>query len=568
MDASNGRIGASSPLPTLNSPIKASLSIMEQATRPPKLLPAFEPFSSSPPAARLSKKRPHEEVNPIIHYPTPVPTSSTGILPSSPRQARPTLQRTTSTMSERAPLCDVPTVQIPSNGQPVTLGRASTASSFKLPYNRLISRVHVSVTYHAPSPDYALGRVEIQCKGWNGCRVLYKGRDEELAKDEIVNLKDPSAEIMLDILDTRVILAWPNQVKGLFGRASSWLNTSPNRRSLNSTDPFCSSPPRLATSPPSSPTKAMLPSPVKEQVWAANLVQVYEDPSSDDVRASPSDQLKALDLPPLPPPHAPEYCENENEENEPMVHTFGPFGSNLLKRLHSITATSPEPSPPRKRAKLDADGDVSQISSPLSSLASQSPSKPSRSIPASIPISVHAPVIKHANESPIKNHVINQLAFSRVHSTPISTIFKALPANLKHDNNKESGLELTPAMLRTILEATPCVGEIAREGKDAAGKPLENEFYYNPEQDDNMMRKETVMNGLGSTSIRAVRKNHKVSIHLDLFETVKTNKDSNISGRNLEIKRVLFLSSSRLDATLTLLYHGPSLGHCFFSAWC
>ena len=69
----------------------------------------------------------------------------------------------------------------------------------------------------------------------------------------------------------------------------------------------------------------------------------------------------------------------------------------------------------------------------------------------------------------------------------------------------------TAAELRRILRETQCVGEIARSGKDAAGKPLENEFYYVPERDDSAMRREAVVAGAGRTSLRAVRRNHKVS---------------------------------------------------------
>jgi len=73
----------------------------------------------------------------------------------------------------------------------------------------------------------------------------------------------------------------------------------------------------------------------------------------------------------------------------------------------------------------------------------------------------------------------------------------------------------TPAFadadLKQLLLDIPCIGEIAREGKDAAGKPLENEFYYIPDMDDDKMRRDAVAGGLGKTSLRAVRKQHKVS---------------------------------------------------------
>ena len=60
--------------------------------------------------------------------------------------------------------------------------------------------------------------------------------------------------------------------------------------------------------------------------------------------------------------------------------------------------------------------------------------------------------------------------------------------------------------LKTILDDIPCVGEISREGKDAAGKLLESEFYYVPEMDVDVNCRETVTQSLGKTSIRAARK--------------------------------------------------------------
>ena len=65
-------------------------------------------------------------------------------------------------------------------------------------------------------------------------------------------------------------------------------------------------------------------------------------------------------------------------------------------------------------------------------------------------------------------------------------------------------------MLKTIIDGITCIGEIKREGKDAAGKLLESEFYYMPENDTDDMRRDTVTQSLGKTSMRAARKQHKV----------------------------------------------------------
>src|ERR1700722_2529619 len=76
----------------------------------PTLLPAFEPFSSSPalprPLKRQARSSPSEHEEAVQKYPTPIPTSTTGIISSSPPQAhaRPSLHRVHSSVSERAPL--------------------------------------------------------------------------------------------------------------------------------------------------------------------------------------------------------------------------------------------------------------------------------------------------------------------------------------------------------------------------------------------------------------------------------------------------------------------------------
>jgi hypothetical protein len=192
-----------------------------------------------------------------------------------------------------------------------------------------------------------------------------------------------------------------------------------------------------------------------------------------------------------------DFSDDNDEENDPVVHSFGPFGQNLLSGMESFTTgalgLTNTPQPPRK-----------PLTSPNAKRSSVS-------------------VVRY-KESPIKNHVINQLAYSRVHSHPLSTIHSNLPAELKAciskpkdtADRKERSRSATPVPelshsdLRNILDLTPCVGEIPRMGKDAAGKPLESEYYYVPEMDPDQMRRETIQAGMRSTGLRSVRKTHKV----------------------------------------------------------
>ncbi len=476
------------------------------AARRPSLLPAFEPFSSSPTGLPRPTKRKFDDIlDDRQHYPTPILTSSTAILPSSPpaRQTRPGLQRTVSCLAERVPLNDVPTLTIPLNGEPLLLGRSSGSSDYQLPSNRHISRVHVRASYFPPDSSYPAGKVEVECLGWNGIKVHCKGEIVELAKHECFTSEKPIAQIMVDVQETRVFLVWPKEDSREAGSVESrspWAEESPTKRRAVSAPQFASSPPAyLSNHRPQSPISPT-PIPNLTSTFSSTFhadpndeVKVYEDHDSE--ADAPHDQTPepattsfpqdttptcANDLHLSRATEAEEFSEHD-EENDPIVHSFGPYGENILARFESFQPTSPE-----------------RIRKPLKS----SPNSTSRS---------------PAKTSPIKNHVINQLAFSRVHSLPLSTIHTNLPAELRGSLTKPSDTEsqtiLSTSDLKTLLDGILCVGEISREGKDAAGKLLESEFYYVPEMDGNADRRETVTQSLGKTSIRAARKQHKVCRH-------------------------------------------------------
>lgn len=489
------------------------------APRRPSLLPAFEPLSSSPGLPRPAKRKFDDLLDDRKYYPTPVPTSSTGILASSPpaRRTRPALQRTVSQLSERAPLGDVPTLDLPLNGEPLLMGRSSNSSDYQLSANRHISRVHVRASYHAPNSDFPFGKVEVECLGWNGAKVHCRGEIVELAKGEYFVSEKPMAQIMVDVQDTRILLVWPKEESReppSIGSRSPWALESPSKRRAVSAPQFASSPPAMLPRRPHSPispTPALNLTSTFASTFRADQgeeVQVYEDhDSEEDAPHDPTpepDTAAALkhstpachdDLLKKSIATEPEEFSEHDEENDPIVHSFGPFGENILSRFQSFQSASPE----QKRKPLK-----SSMNSP-----GRSPTK------------------TKAEPSPIKNHVINQLAYSRIHSLPLSTIHSNLPAELRGAMAKPSDTEsrniLTSSDLKTILDGIPCVGEISREGKDAAGKLLESEFYYVPEMDRDHFRRDTVTQSLGKTSIRAARKQHKVCHTILLHANILTS---------------------------------------------
>ena len=469
------------------------------------LLPAFEPLSSSPALPRpLKRTRDALEDRPT--YPTPVPTSSTAIQSSPPTRAQaphPTTTRTFSAFSERAPLVSVPSLELAVDGHPIRLGRSSASCDLQLSSNRLISRVHVVAKYKAAVHSMDVDRVELQCVGWNAITVHCGGKPYELKKGETFTTDLRDSEILLDVHGSRVRIHWPEKPH-LGPTSSDEEEGSPTKRQrslLRHSTPPSPSPAQTRRQQPVSPispspaVQALLPSspplPAVDELAATEAlvpsVEIYEDPEPGDENVPPSGtvdpsqanthilsqnlnaSMRSQDL--LASPNA-DFSDND-EENDPIVHSFGPFGENLLPRMASFNTNS---SPIRK--------------------ASQKTPKMPHTDPLQPPhISVQS------EEFDIKEHVVNQLAFSRLSSTPLSTILSNLP--------RDAGF-LTKASLKDVIDNMDCVGEVVREGKDAAGKTLESEYYYLPEKDQDEKRKELVSNDLMKPGLRACRKQHKV----------------------------------------------------------
>lgn len=510
----------------------------------PSLLPAFEPLSSSPGLPRPLKRQ--NTGHAFLKYPTPVPTSATGILSSSP-PPRPGLARTT---SERAPLSAVPAVELPENGELVAMGRSSNSSQFQLSANRLVSRVHVKARYMpAPSP-LETNKIEIVCNGWNGLKLHCQGRTWELFKGDSFTSETEGTDLLVDVLDARVMIQWPKRgavtAESLANLSDCSWDDSPPRSQLRRNSLLQSSPLRRNTriTSPESPTpvgnlassqrlQAILPAMVGGR---DDGIQIFEDepelpePKGDaaavgvDVGVSMVTNATASFSSEL------SYVEDENdadEENDPVVHSFGPFGANITGRLASVSTRSPKVPKPldshrrphhaSSNETLSAADDTPSIpSSPIKKRAAEP--KPS-ALPAAItesredtsssplaastnpPISrEHTPTPSIEVDPAVTNHVVNQLAFSRLASTPLSTIMQNLP------NEHKTGL--TKDVLRATIEAAPCIGIIPRQGKDAAGKALESEYYYQPDQDDDLQRR-SVVDAMRKPSLRNCRKQHK-----------------------------------------------------------
>ncbi|EXJ83250.1 hypothetical protein A1O1_06869 [Capronia coronata CBS 617.96] len=466
------------------------------------LLPAFEPLSSSPSLPRPLKRN-RDALDERPTYPTPVPTSSTAILSSSPSRvplAKSILQKTSSTLSERTPLGAVPSIRLNGDGKIARMGRSSASCDYQLSANRLISRVHVEACYKPASSSLERDRVEITCTGWNGIKIHCKGQVYEVKKGETFSSDVRDAEIMLDVHDSRVVIMWPPKPRlGAISSDDEEEEDSPSKRPrvmLRHSTPPSPSPlqsRRRPVSPisPSPAVQALMPSspPVPPSRAAVEAVEIYEDPeplqrvngttnvaevSQNTVALSESIQRSTVSQNNIST-MTEDFSDND-EENDPIVHSFGPFGANLLPRMAAFTTgDSPNPSTSVKTSR-------SSHTEPLQ--PNQTSTQPQKQTP----------------EIDVQSHIINQLAFSRLSSTPLSTILSHLP--------HEAGV-LSINDIKRIIKETPCIGEVAREGKDAAGKPLESEYYYIPDEDKDEKRKEAVVHDLRKPGLRACRKQHK-----------------------------------------------------------
>ncbi|KAH8129983.1 hypothetical protein LI328DRAFT_29878 [Trichoderma asperelloides] len=519
----------------------SSTSLASPLKRPaPSLLPPFEP-SSSPGLPRPAKRQ-NVGSAPHLRYPTPnIPTSSTGILSSSPLREK--LGRGA---SERTPLSAVPSIELNENGEMLLMGRSSNSSHFQLSANRLISRVHVKARYVQAATPLEANKIEITCNGWNGLKLHCQGRTWELLKGDSFTSETEGTEIMVDVHDARVLIQWPKRsssvvdANGLLSDAS-W-EDSPPRSQTRASAMLQASPLRRPAriQSPDSPT----PAPRRRSVVAADEetgIQIYEDdeehlPDSDgqedpDISISMRTEATASFSSDFEPDEEEDDESDPDEENDPIIHSFGPYGANISTRMASISTKSPRvtsskralkkgstetlvprkstrdldsaETSPRKRVKKEASREQTPTPSGRPEKEEEEEEKEVKREQEEEEEEEEEkpPKILSEADAAISNHVVNQLAYSRLSSTPLSTIMHNLPAEQTKDLSRDA--------LRVLIETTACIGIIERQGKDAAGKALESEYYYIPETDTDAQRRAAVVDGLRKPSLRACRKQHK-----------------------------------------------------------
>lgn len=339
-----------------------------------------------------------------------------------------------------------------------------------------------------------------------------QGRAWDLRRGDTFTCVTEGVDIMVDVQDARVLVSWPRQEVQISTPAdteSLWDDDGSPGTAVNAghrESPY-QSPSRTGNrlqSPvsPSPAVQAVFPS--TADLLASNLslpppVHVYEDEDCSEetelgnvnaLEATQSTQQASQSLSMgMLSSQSSELSDpfDADEENDPVIHSFGPFGANLLPRMEAVTT--------RDRNRR-----------------SRSPLKP-----------INETIVIDSTDSttevgcPVVNHVVNQLAYSRLASTPLSNLMDHLPPHLKSNSpGSKENCDLTLEALKKMLDATECVGEVEREGKDAAGKVLESEYYYIAELDSDETRKNAVVEDLKKPGLRACRKQHKVRLPGDL----------------------------------------------------
>ncbi|KAL7919413.1 hypothetical protein ACQKWADRAFT_301351 [Trichoderma austrokoningii] len=423
------------------------------------------------------------------------------------------------------------------------MGRSSNSSHFQLSANRLISRVHVKARFLQGATPLEANKIEITCNGWNGLKLHCQGRTWELLKGDSFSSETEGTEIMVDVHDARVLIQWPKRSSssavdannGLLSDAS-WEDSPPRSQTRASASALLQASPlrrpaRIQS--PDSPT----PAPRRRSVVAADEesggIQIYEDdeeenlPDSDggheepNVGVSMRTEVTASFSSDFEPDEEDEDEIDPDEENDPIIHSFGPFGANISKRMASISTKSPRVTTSKRALKKGSTETLvprkttRELDSAEASPRKRAKKEDSREqtpTPNGRPVKEEekeedeeeekkpAKVLSEA-DAVISNHVVNQLAYSRLSSTPLSTIMHNLPAEQTRDLSRDA--------LRVLIETTACIGIIERQGKDAAGKALESEYYYIPETDTDAQRRAAVVDGLRKPSLRACRKQHK-----------------------------------------------------------
>ncbi len=324
------------------------------------------------------------------------------------------------------------------------MGRSSATCDYQLSSNRLISRVHVTACFKPASSNLKQDQIEITCTGWNGIKVHCRGKAVQLSKGDNFTSCHKGLDVIVDAQDSRICVKWPSKDDTPFSSGSSDEESSPSRHPRHLK--------RHSTPPSPHRPLQQIASPVSP---------------SPAIQAAPN-----VSIPSSPP------------------SLLQPVGGPVV--VYEDKSISPERS---HYESTTVSQTTFKMSQPHDVLLAQSQN------------SLLSESQDFSDQDEENDPIINQLAFSRLSSTPLSTILSHFP---------EDAGDCSSENVKEAIAQISCIGEVAREGKDAAGRPLESEYYYIPDEDQDEMRREAVVNDLRKPGLRACRKQHKVCLAIPL----------------------------------------------------
>lgn len=344
----------------------------------------------------------------------------------------------------------------------------------------------------------------------------------ELAKGDTFSTTQEGSEILLDVQDSRVSITWPrtgrplpqnvhrSPIRNKVGVVWAENDENADPDSQRSRERFSVPPsplPRLSASGsfgrgvPPSPASSRSGNSMTSEFNMNTDIQIYEDRSdsverdiSDEEPKNTDDSLEGDDTAELPalPSRAPSPSPTEADGDEQS--------SELDVLSSSLFQDDEDEENDQENSQQQPAFSFRASSSALPALGFTRGHKRRHSSISSIKLAPVGP--SEAEIEAIKNHATNQLAFSRLSSTPLSTILANLPPTI-------TAQPLTCETLSDILSSIDWIGIVKRQGKDAAGKPLESQYYYIPDKDTDDSRRGAVTEGLRKPGLRACRRVHK-----------------------------------------------------------
>ncbi|KAM3161431.1 Protein PLM2 [Lachancea thermotolerans] len=469
----------------------------------------------------------HKKIAPVDHeYPTPHPSSTLG-RSSSPVKARDSHVLGSQTHSDyeleqdlRRELssrgsASVRPIQIPLNSRLETrlsIGRKQAACDIVLPRHKNISRLHAFVTYYPESRE-----VKLECKGSNGLivafplkldldltvcshpekafRLMRSKPEQQLSSREVVKNAELTSFVLLE--GESVLMPYIDGTLIDFRNAECELAVyeplgDSDDDSQNATETEDELQPLQITSDdfePRTPDNEVVHIPlhtafppklhVKERLLSLEPQPLLAEPATPlqhkDTKDATLEEHKEsfggaveIEEPKTPQRQTLDSHFEKQDPQTPLLKT------EANARRRKLASPSPEKTHKRKNQ---------QKVSPLSA--------------EEILLNVSS---RGVDVLELQHILANHLAFSNVQQVPFT--------QLRDVNSTVS--TLAPKELRALLEAERCIGVIYRQGKDAAGKPLDEEYYYDVENDSDENRRQLVsaLKG-GRSNLRSCRRVHK-----------------------------------------------------------